>query len=148
MPNHSILAITSKIVAICENNVIKKEDNIDKDKIAETEADCYLPRGQSKYGYMLTIKNGILLPAAGIDESNGNGYFILWPENPQRSANQILNYLRKRFKNQTIGVVITDSKTTPLRWGTTGVAIAYSGFSPLKDYIGKPDIFGISMKVT
>jgi len=147
MPERSILAVTSKIVAICENNVIPKIGN-EKDKIAKKEADYYLPERKSKYGYLLTIKNGILLPQAGIDESNGNGFYILWPKEPQKSANNILGYLKKRFNRQKIGVIITDSKTTPLRWGTTGVAIAYSGFSPLKDYINKPDIFGANMRVT
>ena len=147
MPEKSILAVSSKIVAICEGNVVSKE-GIEKDKLAQTEADYYLPRRESKYGYLLTIKNNILLPCAGIDESNGAGYYVLWPKNPQKSANEILDYLKKRFNRQKIGVIITDSKTTPLRWGTTGVAIAYSGFLPLKDYIGKPDIFGHTLMVT
>ena len=43
---------------------------------------------------------------------------------------------------------ITDSKTTPLRLGTTGIAIGYSGFRPLNNYIGKKDIFGMKMKIT
>ena len=51
----------------------------------------------------------------------------------------VSDYLKK------VGVIITDSKTTPLRWGTSGVAISYSGFSPLKNYIGSPDIFGKEM---
>lgn len=147
MPEQSILAISSKIVAICEGNVVVKE-GIEKDKLAQEEADYFLPNRKSKYGYLLTIKNGILLPCAGIDESNGAGYYVLWPANPQKSANEILDYLKKRFSRQKIGVIITDSKTTPLRWGTTGVAIAYSGFSPLKDYIGTPDIFGHTLMVT
>lgn len=147
MPEHSILAVTSKIVAICEGNVIKKGE-AEKDEITKKEADFYLPSKLNNYGFMLTIKNGILTPTAGIDESNGNGYYVLWPENPQQSANEILDYLKSRFKRTEIGVVITESKTTPLRWGTTGVAIAHSGFLALKDYIGKPDIFGVEMRVT
>jgi F420-0:gamma-glutamyl ligase len=41
-----------------------------------------------------------------------------------------------------VGVIITDSKTTPMRWGVTSIALAYSGFKSLKDYIGKEDLFG------
>ena len=147
MPEQSILAVTSKIVSICENNVIEKGE-MKKEEIAEWEADFYLPKRQNKYGFALTIKNGILLPDAGVDESNGAGFYIPWPKDPQKSANEILDYLKKRFKRKKIGVIITDSKTTPLRWGTTGVAIAYSGFSPLNDYIGQPDIFGKELRVT
>jgi dihydrofolate synthase / folylpolyglutamate synthase len=29
-----------------------------------------------------------------------------------------------------------------MRWGVTAIALAYSGFKSLKDYIGKEDLFG------
>lgn len=147
MPERSILAVTSKVVAICEGNVIAK-GTVDKNKLAESEADLYLPERKNNYDYLLTIKNNVLLPTAGIDESNASGYLVLWPEDPQKSANAIFDYLKKRFERAEIGVVITDSKTTPLRWGTTGVAITYAGFKPLHDYIGEPDIMGTPMRAT
>lgn len=147
MPDRSILAVTSKIVSICEGNVVKI-GGIEKEELIKWEADLFLPAKSEKYDFLLTIKNGILIPNAGIDESNGDGYYIVWPKNPQKSANVIRDYLANRFRRKNIGVIITDSKTTPLRWGTTGVAIAYSGFSPLRDYIGKPDIFGKKMRST
>lgn len=143
----SILVITSKIVAICEGRVVKIE-GAEKDKLIKQEAEFYLSREQSKYNFFLTIKNNILLPSAGIDESNGNGYYILWPKNPQQTANEVRVYLAKRFKLKNVGVLITDSKTTPLRRGTTGVGVAHSGFLALNDYIGKPDIFGRELKFT
>jgi F420-0:gamma-glutamyl ligase len=90
----------------------------------------------------------MLAPTAGIDESNGNGYYILWPKDPQKSANIIREHLVEKFNVKNIGVIITDSKTTPLRWGTTGVAISHSGFSALNDYMGKPDLFERIMRVT
>jgi F420-0:gamma-glutamyl ligase len=91
---------------------------------------------------MLTIKNNLLVGAAGIDESNANGYFSLWPNDPQKSANAIRDYLTKKNNLSHIGVILTDSKLTPLRWGVTGYAIAHSGFVALKNYIGQPDIYG------
>lgn len=148
VPENSILAITSKIVSICEGRVVKNDGKILKDTLVKAEADLYLPRTRSKYNYCLTIKDNILLPAAGIDESNGNGYFILWPKNSQKTVNAIRKYLIKRFNLKNVGVMITDSKTTPLRWGTTGVSVAHSGFRALNDYIGKPDIFGVKMQAT
>jgi len=83
-----------------------------------------------------------LAAAAGIDESNGAGYYILWPKNPARSAEKIRKFLKKKFNLKNLGVIITDSKVTPLRRGVVGVAIAYSGFKPLKDYRGTKDLFG------
>lgn len=147
LKENSILAVTSKIVSICENNVIPV-DKVDKTDLIYQEADKYLKKDESKYGFVLTIKNNILIPTAGIDESNGQNNYILWPKDPYKSANEIRKYLKNKFGLKNFGVIITDSKTTPLRWGTTGVAIAYSGLKPLNDYIGKKDIFGKEMRVT
>ena len=143
----SILAVTSKIVSICEGNVIKIGKN-NKTDLIKREAEYYIPPEKSKYNITLTLKRNLLVLTAGIDESNGNGYFILWPKNPQESANQVRGYLKKRFKLKHVGVIITDSKTTPLRWGTTGFALAHSGFGALNNYIGRPDIFGRPLHVT
>lgn len=143
----SILTITSKVISICEGRVVPV-DKANKDELVKQEVDLYLPKEENKYGVYLTIKGGQLVATAGIDESNGAGYFILWPANPQKSANQIREYLTKRFNLKKVGVIITDSKTTPLRWGTSGSTIAHSGFKALKNYIGKKDLFGRKLKMT
>ena len=137
----SVVAITSKIVAICEGRMVKI-GKFDKDDLIRKEATLYIPRSSSKYSVCLTIARNILAASAGIDESNGNGYYILWPRNPQESANKICSYLRKHFRLRRVGVVLTDSKTTPLRWGVTGFSLAHSGFLPINSYIGKKDLFG------
>lgn len=143
----SILAVTSKIVAITQGRVVKI-GQVEREKLVEKEAELYLPANQNKYGFNITIKNNMFVASAGIDESNGGGYYILWPKDPQSSASQIRAYLKKRFNLKKVGVIITDSKTTPLRWGVTGAALSHSGFQALNDYIGKPDIFGRGMHVT
>lgn len=142
----SVVAVSSKIVAICERRVAKIESEKQRDILAKQEAEAYLPREYNQYGFMITINNGIMVASAGIDASNGNGYYVLWPKNPQKSANEIRQYLVKKYKLKNIGVIITDSKLTPLRWGVTGVTIAHSGFEALKNYIGTPDIFGRLMQ--
>ena len=83
-----------------------------------------------------------------IDETNGKGYYIHWPKDQQKTANDVRKYLAKKFKLKRVGVIITDSKTSPLRWGVTGVTITHSGFAPLNDYIGTKDIFGRELKFT
>ena len=145
---NSILAITSKIVAICEGRLVNIKKDFDKKDLIQKEADYYLPAEINKYGYMITIKNNLLIPTAGIDESNGNGKYVLWPANPQKSANEIRNFLRKSYNLQNIGVIITDSKTTLLRWGGSGVCIAHVGFQALNSYIHTPDLFGRYFKMT
>jgi len=143
----SVLVITSKIVSLCEGRVIQK-NHAEKNDFVPQEAEYYLPPSKSKYNITLTINHNLLIPSAGIDESNGNGNLILWPEDPQKTANNVRAYLKKRFGLTHVGVIISDSKTTPLRWGTTGTALSHSGFSALNDFIGKPDVFGRLLTMT
>lgn len=147
VPEKSVVAVASKIVAITEGRIVKI-GSVDKDKLIKQESQFYLPRSQNPYNVSLTIVGGTLVATAGIDESNGGGYYILWPKNPQESANKIRIWLKARFKLKNVGVIITDSRTTPLRWGVTGFCLAYSGFKPLKNYIGKKDIFGKRLEFT
>ncbi|MBI5620756.1 coenzyme F420-0:L-glutamate ligase [Candidatus Gottesmanbacteria bacterium] len=144
-----VLAVTSKIVSICQGAVASNDGSIDKLDLIKKEADAYLdiPLSQT-YGVTITIKNSMLVANTGIDESNGNGYFILWPRNPFASAAAIWTHLRQKFTIHHLGVIITDSHMVPLQWGTRGRAIAWCGFEPLKNYIGTPDIFGKNLHAT
>lgn len=143
----TVVAIASKIVGLCEGRVVKIDPKIknQKDKLVKQEAEYYLPK--HRMGFLPTIKENMLIVAAGIDESNSNGYFSLWPKNPQENVNKIREYLIKKHKLNNLGVIMTDSKVSPLRWGVTGYAIAHSGFKALNSYIGKSDIFGRKMRV-
>lgn len=141
LSENTVVAVTSKIVSITEGRVVKIED-ADKDELIKQESQYFLPREENPYHVSLTITNNTLIATAGIDESNANGYYVLWPRNPQESANKIREHLVEKFGVKNVGVIITDSKTTPLRWGVTAISIAYSGIEPLKDYIGRKDLFG------
>lgn len=144
----TIVAIASKAVSIGEGRCIKKEAVSDKDALIRKEADFYVPRGTGKVHAMLTIKNNVLLPTAGIDESNADGYYILWPRDLKKSAQKILRWLRSTYGVRDCGVLLTDSRSLPLRRGVMGVALAWAGFSPLNDYRGKKDLFGRAFSMT
>jgi putative folate metabolism gamma-glutamate ligase len=143
----SVVAISSKVVSLCENNVVPI-GSVDKEELIRREADYYMSAKLGKYGYHFTIKNNTLISMSGIDESNGNGNYVLWPKDSQKSANEIRQYLNKRFKLKSVGVVVTDSISTPLRFGSSGTALAYSGIEPLHNYIGQPDLFGRPFKMS
>jgi len=147
LPEKSVLAITSKIIAITQNRVVKIEEST-KDELVKRESDFYIPREENKYDVYVTIKDNILVGSAGIDESNSNGHFVLWPTDTQSLANNICEYLKKRFKIENVGVVITDSHNVPLQYGSTGVSISHSGFFSINSYIDKPDLFGRIMHVS
>ena len=146
---HDIVAVTSKIISICEGNIIRNDGAVSKRELIKNQADAYLDgTAAARHNILLTIKRNMLIANAGIDESNGGGYCVLWPKAPQKSACDLWRYLRQTHKVKEIGVIITDSHTTPMRWGVTGVGLAWCGFDALKDYIGKPDIDGRKLHVT
>jgi len=146
LPN-SVIAITSKVVSLCEGNVIPLASS-NKDDIIENEADYFIPKSDNKYGVYLTIKNNLLVPSSGVDESNTNGFYVMWPKDPQNSATMCWQFLRSRFQIENVGVIITDSTSSPLRWGVTGKCIAYCGFKGLNSRIGQSDLFGRKLRMT
>ncbi len=143
-----VVVVTSKIVAITQGRVVKNDGKITKHDVMVQEADYYLPEEYVNYGIYMTIKNNFIVASAGVDESNGHDYFILWPEKFVETTNEIWSYLRKKHGIKELGIVMSDSKIIPMRKGTSGVGLAWCGFEPLRDYIGKPDIFGHNLRVT
>lgn len=145
---NTVLAITSKIVSLCEGRTVPIGE-ADKLELVQGEADLFLAPETSKYpDFQFTITKNTLIPNSGIDESNSGGNYLLWPENAQKTANELRAYLKKKFGLKNVGTVITDSTCVPLRWGTLGIPIAYSGFAPNNDYIGTRDLFGYEFKVS
>lgn len=141
LKERTVVIITSKVVSLCEGGVVPI-DSVDKDELIAKYADYYLPRNLSRYNVSFTITEGKLMPGAGIDESNGDEQYILWPQDAQKSANESRAHLMQKYGLKELGVIITDSTTRPFQWGTTGIGVAYSGFEPLKNYVGTKDLFG------
>jgi len=150
LEEESIVVVTSKIISYAQNRFVevKTGSREEKHDLARSEADFYLNPNLSKYGVMLTIKDSLLAVNAGIDQSNSTGKYVLWPENLQQVANDIWQFLKTEFKVKKLGVIITDSKTMPLRWGITGTAIVHCGFEALIDKRGEQDIFGKELEMT
>jgi dihydrofolate synthase / folylpolyglutamate synthase len=149
VPEHAVVAVASKIVAIGEGRCVAQADVDDKDVLVRREADFYLERDETPGRYaMLTITRRQLVASAGIDASNAAGYYILWPADPVASARRIWRYLREHFGLERVGVVITDSHSIPMRRGVIGGALASWGFQPLRDYRGHLDLFGRSLRVS
>lgn len=123
-----IIFITSKILGIAEGRTVKI-NSIAKETLIEQESERYLPyvNKGGDFHVNLTITQNVLIPAAGIDESNADGYYVMWPKHPDASCRQIRNYLMTKHHLTRLGVVATDSHTTPLRWGVTGIAIGLAG---------------------
>ena len=147
LEEQTVLVITSKLVAICQGRFVRC-NAADKQALIESEADSFLPPDSNRHHVTLTITSRRLIPSAGIDESNADGHYILWPSDPQGAANAIRSYLRDRVSRRQVGVIITDSTTAPLRCGVTGMALAHSGFLALNDYVGAKDVFCRPLRMT
>jgi F420-0:gamma-glutamyl ligase len=141
-----ILAVTSKIVSLSEGRLVAKAGQ-DKTALIRAEADEFL--GELPHNCFLTVKHGVLIPTAGIDESNSaSGDYILYPKDPFASASHLWASLRKAWKLKELGIVMTDSHTSPLRRGVTGVCVSYHGFLGLKNMTGTEDLFGRELRIT
>ncbi|MEJ0001981.1 MAG: coenzyme F420-0:L-glutamate ligase [bacterium] len=144
MPENSVLVVTSKIVALAEGRTAVFTDKAQKTALIKKESQFAL---ETKYVW-LTIKDGMVMASAGIDESNAAGKLILLPKDSFRAAESIRKDLKKIFKLKKLGVLITDSRIFPLRSGVVGVALGYAGFKGIRDYRGKKDIFGRVLKMS
>ena len=154
LPERSIVVVSSKIIATCEDRFVPKQAGLDREAqraekhdLVRQEADLFTDPHSSKYDLMLTIKRNWMFVNAGLDESNADDHYLLWPRNPQQAANDIWQFLRSHYGVSEVGVTISDSSSMPLNWGVIGRGIAHCGFEALKSYIGKPDLYGRPMKM-
>ena len=159
--NNDIIVLSSKFVSMSEGSVIDI-NKIRPSKIALKFAKRYnmnpniteivLRTSDQIFsgipGFLLSIKNGILAPNAGIDSSNiFNDHVICFPEDPFTSANNLrLNFLV--HMGIQVAIIISDSRLMPTRIGTTGMAISCSGLEPVEDHRAKKDLFGNPIKYT
>lgn len=144
-----IVFITSKIMAIHQGRTCRIGD-MPKEDLIRQEADRYLSytNATGDFNVNLAVTQNVLIPAAGIGESNSDGYYILWPKDIDNFCQEIRRYLMEKHRLKNLGVVATDSHTTPLRWGVTGITIGLAGVEPLDDIRGEKDLFGREMRVT
>src|ERR1051326_230490 len=151
LKNGSIVAICSKIVALSEGRVAIVHSREEKEALIKKESTWMkqvLPE------WWLTVRDGTLAVNAGIDASNvddaggSEGIVLLLPVDPFASAEAVRAELIKHYGTNNCGVVITDSRISPLRAGVLGVGIGYAGFKGVRDYRGIPDLFGRALDVT
>lgn len=140
----TVLAVTSKIVALSEGRVERPRNEAERGAIIQRESEWMVA---TKY-VILTMKDGLPMANAGADESNADGKLILLPRNSFESAENLREKLKKHFNLQNLGVLITDSRVMPLRAGVVGVALGYAGFKGAHDYRGRVDMFGRKLKYT
>jgi coenzyme F420-0:L-glutamate ligase len=144
LPEKSVLVVTSKIVALSEGRTAPLESEKQKIALIKKESDFAI---KTKVVWM-TIKDGMVLASAGIDESNANGRLILLPKDSFKTAEFLRKKIMQRFRLKKLGVIITDSRLMPLRTGALGIALGFAGIEGVRNYVGTKDIFGRIMKIS
>jgi coenzyme F420-0:L-glutamate ligase / coenzyme F420-1:gamma-L-glutamate ligase len=161
LKTRDIVAISSKIVGIAEKRIrylndikpgSKARSLARKHSLTPAFAQAVLDEADTVIGgvkgALLTVKNGDAVANAGIDRKNApEGTVVLWPRNPDLSASSIRRSIQRRSGNN-VGVIIVDSRVSPLRLGTTGFAIGSAGFEPVEDLRGTADLFGRRIEIT
>lgn len=138
----SVLVVTSKIVALSEGRTKKPANEKEHVALIKSESETAI---QTTFVW-LTLKDGMMMANAGIDESNANGKLILLPKDSFKAASTLRKALMKEYGIMKLGIVVTDSRVLPMRAGTLGIALGYAGFKGLTDYRGKKDLFGRPFK--
>jgi F420-0:gamma-glutamyl ligase len=136
-----VLLVTSKIVSIHQGRCVPI-GSIQKRELVEREAEYLIESEEGGGQAPLALTNHALFYAAGIDESNADGHYVLLPTKPFDIAEKIWLYLRERHNMMKLGVIITDSHSQPLRIGATGIALSWWGFHPIESHKMKKDLFG------
>lgn len=140
-----LVLVTSKVVSIHQGKCVPV-DSVEKRALVEKESEYFVEGNTKYYSSPLSIKYNGLFFAAGIDESNADGHYIPLPDDPFKSAQEIWEYLRAKHGIESLGVIVTDSHSIPLRLGCLGIAIGFWGMHPITDHVGKKDLFGKDMR--
>ncbi len=159
--NRDIIAVASKVIATSEGRVrqlsrVKPTRQAvrlgEKYSLPSEFVQLVLEEADEVYGgvqgALLTLKDGQAAANAGADRKNAPpNSAVLWPLDPKASAVRLRRGV-KRNTGLNVGVVIVDSRVTPLRLGTIGLSLASVGFMPVKDFRGKPDLYGRKASIT
>ncbi|MCU4139745.1 MAG: F420-0:Gamma-glutamyl ligase [Methanophagales archaeon] len=161
-----VLVVASKIISKSEGRIVNLSTvqpseealKIAKEAANEQEKDprvVQLVLNEAKEivrmgrGHIIVeTKHGFICANAGVDESNiAEGYAILLPEDPQRSAERLREELERRT-GRKIAVLVADSQGRAFRDGVVGTCIGVSGIPALLDRRGEEDRFGKISRIT
>ncbi|MDA4129394.1 MAG: coenzyme F420-0:L-glutamate ligase [Thaumarchaeota archaeon] len=169
LQNEDIIAISSKFASIAEGRVVELAKVFPKARAIELSKKYQIESNLAQLvidesdsilggvnGFLLSLVKGTIAPNAGIDRSNvKNGWAILYPKNPDLTTKRVRKVLLARRNDDEnsdkiakLGVILTDSRVTPTRLGTVGIALAVSGMKSTIDLRGERDLYGNKLKVT
>lgn len=156
-----IIVVSSKLVSMAQGRIYDLNDVRGLDDSEESAAKSGQPPSLVEIalreseglvgavdGIVVTLRAEGLTPNSGIDFSNApHGMAILPPLRPFTTTVEI-RWRLERLTGLRLGVILVDSRVQPLRRGTIGVAMGYSGIAGVIDQRGREDIFGNKLRYT
>ena len=161
-----ILVVTQKVVSKAEGRTIDLADVEPSDFARQFAMDAgrdprlveaalresvSIVRMDSERGILITeTRHGFVCANSGIDSSNveGEETVTLLPEDPDKSAMEIMRRLKREFGLTDLAVIVTDTFGRAWREGHVNFAIGVAGMSPFIDYRGQVDAQRRVMSVT
>lgn len=161
LQDRDIIVIASTIVAKAEGETFRLEDITPGEEAlaiaSRTGKDArfiqaVLSRSREVFveaPFMLvTTLAGHTCVNAGVDESNIEHGFLLYPpKNPDSSASKLGERLES-ISGKKLSVIITDTNGRAFKIGQTGVAIGIYKIKPIKRWIGEKDLFDKVLEIT
>lgn len=159
LDDSDVVIVAQKIVSKAEGRIVRLSDVVpsaDARDLAERTGrpaalcQLYLDESRAITGvkgrHVVTVHRiGYVGTGAGVDMSNvadrAEGYAVLLPADPDASARQIRDGLR-RHAGASPAVIITDSFGSPDRNGAYGAAIGIAGIRHIEEPSGEMDLFG------
>lgn len=161
LQDRDIVIIASTVVAKAEGEIFRLED-ITPGKVALEIAarngkdarfiQAVLSRSREvlveKPFMLVTTLAGHTCVNAGVDDSNIEDGFLLYPPvNPDASASKLGQKLEK-LSGKALSVIVTDTNGRAFKIGQTGAAIGVYKIKPIKRWIGEKDLFGRVLEIT
>ena len=160
LEDDDVLVVKHKIISKAEGRTARLDDVQPSPKAAEWAARYQLDARvvelalresgrvvRQENGVLITeTRHGLVCANSGVDLSNVDGgrTAVLLPEDPDRSAARLRDYLQQRLQLK-LAVIISDSFGRPWREGLCEVAIGVAGLLPLHDYRGQHDRHGYAL---
>lgn len=143
-----VVVVTQKIVSKAEGRTVAVDpDNPDaKRLLAESEAVRVLRRRGDLV--VTETRHGFVCANSGVDLSNvAEGWAVLLPEDPDRSARRLRDGLRARTGLE-VAVIVSDTFGRAWRRGVTDVALGCAGIRAVVDLRGTRDALGRELQAT
>jgi len=143
-----VVVVASKVVAKAEGRLeaIDPTDPLSHKPLVERESVRIIRRRGDLI--ISETKHGFVCANAGIDMSNvEEGWALLLPDDPDRSARRLRDGLRARA-GVDVAVIVSDTFGRTWRRGLTDVALGCAGIGAILDLRGTVDALGRELHVT